>query len=359
MKVFIDIGHPAHVHYFRNFISIMESKGHVIFVSARNRSIIHYLLEKFSIKYYDRGTGSNSMIGKLLYLLIADLRLLLKAIQFKPDLFLSFGTPYAAHVSYILRKPHIALTDTEHAKYGILSILRFTNTFLVPSCYYNELGSKQIKFEGFMELCYLHPQFYLPGEDIFELLGISKKEKFVLLRFITWYANHDIGQSGLDLTTKQKLIALFENKGYKVFISDESEKKDPTFQKYMIKIPPERIHDVIKNAEIFVAESGTMASEAAILGTPVVYVNSLPLMGYLKEEKDRGLLFHLSSSEGVIKKVEELLAVKNFKQGFINKSQEMLKQKINVTSFLVWFIENYPQSIDIMKENPEFQMKFK
>jgi len=27
MKILIDIGHPAHVHYFRNFIKMMESNG--------------------------------------------------------------------------------------------------------------------------------------------------------------------------------------------------------------------------------------------------------------------------------------------------------------------------------------------
>jgi len=72
MKIFIDIGHPAHVHYFRNFIKIMESKGHTFFVSARNRSIIFYLLEAYKIPYFDRGKGKDGIIGKLFYMLIVD-----------------------------------------------------------------------------------------------------------------------------------------------------------------------------------------------------------------------------------------------------------------------------------------------
>ena len=33
----------------------------------------------------------------------------------------------------------------------------------------------------------------------------------------------------------------------------------------------------------------------------------------------------------------------------------MLKDKIDVTSFLVWFAENYPQNVTVMKEDPKYQ----
>jgi hypothetical protein len=36
-----------------------------------------------------------------------------------------------------------------------------------------------------------------------------------------------------------------------------------------------------------------------------------------------------------------------------------LKKKIDGTSILVWFIENYPKSKFIMKENPDFQYNFR
>ena len=36
----------------------------------------------------------------------------------------------------------------------------------------------------------------------------------------------------------------------------------------------------------------------------------------------------------------------------------MLAEKIDVTSFLVWFTENYPKSKQTMKINPEYQLKF-
>jgi len=36
----------------------------------------------------------------------------------------------------------------------------------------------------------------------------------------------------------------------------------------------------------------------------------------------------------------------------------MLKETIDVTAFFVWFVENYPESAKIMKDNPGFQNSF-
>lgn len=37
----------------------------------------------------------------------------------------------------------------------------------------------------------------------------------------------------------------------------------------------------------------------------------------------------------------------------------MLQDKIDVTAFMVWFIENYPKSVEIIKDNPKYQYNFK
>ena len=37
----------------------------------------------------------------------------------------------------------------------------------------------------------------------------------------------------------------------------------------------------------------------------------------------------------------------------------MLSEKIDVTTFMVWFIENYPGSVKTMKDDPDYQLRFK
>ena len=358
MRIFIDIGHPAHVHYFRNFIRLMQEKGHEFFVSARERSIIHYLLKHYRIPFYNRGKGRNGILGKLLYMLVADFRLLNQAGKFNPDIFLSFASPYTAQVSKILGKPHIVLDDTEHASFGHMFYKPFSKIFLNPWCFRKNFGPKQIRFNSFTELFYLHSNYYTPDEGIKNILGIKPEEKYVLLRFVSWEANHDLGHSGLDLKARIELVKLFIEKGYKIFISSESNKTDPVFEPYLIKIAPERMHDVLKFCELFVSESGTMASEAAILATPVFYVNSLPLMGYLEEQQKAGMLFHFTSSENVLEKANEILSQPGFKEGFNSHCIKMLEDKINTTEFLIWFVESYPHSVTTIKENPDYQNRF-
>ena len=57
-------------------------------------------------------------------------------------------------------------------------------------------------------------------------------------------------------------------------------------------------------------------------------------------------------------KIESLLSMPDLKDNWQAKRQVMLKDKIDVTAFYVWFIENYPKSVNILKENPEYQNRF-
>jgi predicted glycosyltransferase len=358
MRIFIDIGHPAHVHYFKNFIKIMESKGHTIFVSARERSIIFLLLNEYKIVFYNRGKGRDSIIGKLIYMIVADFKLLSKAIKFKPDLFISFASPYAAQTSWLMRRPHIVIDDTEHARFGHFFYKPFSKVFLNPSCFQKDFGKKQVRFNSYSELFYLHPNYLSEYSGVWKILGITENDKFALLRFVSWKANHDIGHSGLDLNTKMKLVTLLEENDYKVFISAESENAEPIFEKYLVKFNPALIHFVLKKADILITEGATMASECAMLGTPSIYINSLDA-GTLREQEDRYQLVHgFRTSVGVIEKVFEIIKTHGLNNIYQLRQEKMLSEKIDATAFLVWFIEKYPESVSILKENLDYQIRF-
>jgi uncharacterized protein len=359
MRIFIDIGHPAHVHYFRNFIELMKAKGHEFFVSARNRSMIHYLLDHYQIQYFDRGKGRNGIIGKLFYMLIADIRLFKMALRFKPDIYLSFASPYLAQVSWLLHKPHIVIDDTEHARFNHMLYKPFSKVFLNPVSFRKDFGIRQIFFNSFVELFYLFPKYFTPNPDVLKILGLTPDSKFALLRFVSWEANHDIGHSGLDLVNKKRLITLLLEKEYKVFISSETDKNDLFFKPYLLKMAPELIHDLMAYSTLLVTEGATMASECAMMGTPAIYVNSLDA-GSLRDLEDKyHLIFGFRSSEGVIEKVNELLSLINLRKIFQERRQKILDEKIDLTAFLVWFVENLPESIQVLNENSNYQNRFR
>lgn len=349
MRIFIDIGHPAHVHYFRNFIKIMQNRGHDFLISARNKEVSHTLLERYNITFFDRGRGSNNLLGKVAYGIKADIVLYKKAKSFKPDLFLSFASPYAAHISKIMRKPNIAFTDTENASLGILSFAPLTQCIITPTSFLSDFGSKHIRFNGFMELCYLHPNYFTPDRNNLDELKLIGNEPYVLLRFVSWGANHDFGQSGIPDQCKIKLVKELSHI-MRVFISAEGEIPSELLE-YKIQISPEKMHEVLAFATIYIGEGATMASECAMLGTPAIYVNTLT-SGTLDRQESYGLLFGFRGSNHLFEKAIDLVNFPDLKKEWQRRRQKMLTEQIDVTSFMIWFIENYPESGRIMKENP-------
>jgi len=82
----------------------------------------------------------------------------------------------------------------------------FTDVVCTPSCFELDLGYKGIKFNGYMELAYLHPKYFIDKSNFAEHLNFNKSGKNFLLRFVSWEASHDWGKKGLDLATKLQLV---------------------------------------------------------------------------------------------------------------------------------------------------------
>jgi len=360
MKILIDINHPAHVHYFKNMIKIMSSRGHKFRVISRNKEIEHYLLRKYNIDFISRGIGKKTTLGKVFYFFYATFFLLKHIFLFKPNVVISFGTPYPAIASWLIGKPHISINDTEHAKMHHIMTDPFSKAVLTPTCYNMDLGSKQIKFDGYMELSYLNDKYFQPDPNIFEFLNIPHNTDYVLFRFVSWNAVHDQGHSGITLENKIMVVQKY-SEICKVFISSES-KLPLELEKYRIKIPAEKMHDVLNYATLFFGESATMASECACLGTPAIYLDNNG-RGYTdEEEKKYGIVFNYTESlKDQIKAIDkgvELLCNNNNKDWSI-QHKKLLNDKIDVTSFFIWFFENYPDSNDILKKKPDYQYRFK
>lgn len=358
MRILIDIGHPAHVHYFKNFIQRMTASGHRIIITARNRSIIHYLLRYYNFQFSDRGEGGNNLFRKLLYLIVGDIRVLKVALKTKPDIFLSFGSTYAAHVAFLMHKPHIAFDDTEHAWLEQFFYVPTTKAIFSPQNFRKYFGAKHFFFDGSMDLCYLHPKYFKPDVKVLDYLGLSEQDTFILMRFVKWDASHDLGQKGVSGDYK-KLAVKRLSKICKVFISSEGELPEELKQ-YEVKLPPEKMHDLLYYATLFWGESGSMASECCILGTPAVNIaTSALLVGVFDIFVEAGLLHIIPDNETAIVKAEELLKDQYLKKNAQVKAVEIISRSIDITSFMVWIIENYPDSIQSLKINPAILNDFK
>jgi predicted glycosyltransferase len=334
----------------------MQRKGHSFLITARDKEVSHDLLNRYSIPFYNRGKGGMGLLGKLLYMLKADWFIYRKARTFKPDLFLSFASTYAAHAAFLSGKPHIALDDTEHAKFELMLYTPFTKVILSPDCFIGSLGEKQIRIPAFIEFLYLHRVRFKPDENIRTDLDLKTGQKLTLLRFISWSASHDIGQKGIPDAEKIKLVRKFQDMGYVVRISAEGALL-PELEPFRLKIESHRIHDVLAQSDVFIGESGTMSTEACLLGTPAFFVNSLDA-GVFREEVQRGLLWHFQSGEDVTEKIISILNTTDFEAKHRMAVQKLHAEKIDFTGFLVWFIEHFPLSSLEIKNNPDIFIKY-
>lgn len=352
MRILIDIGHPAHVHLFKNFIWEMEKKGYEIKVTARDKEVTNYLLDAYNIPYDlvgKMGTGKFNLIKEWIS---RDYKIINIARRFKPDYFLGVLNPVPAHSAKLLRKTSITFTDTEHAKLANLVTFPFSDVICTPSCFKKDLGKKQIRYNGYHELAYLHPNYFKPNPAVLDEIGLSKDDTFIILRFVSWGASHDVGQHGIK--NKLELVRELEKYG-QVFITSEG-RLDGELAKYQIKVSPEKLHDLLYYASLYVGEGATMAAESAILGTPSFYISSLvgTMGNFIELEQKYGLMFNYNNSDKAVNKAVELIQQSNLKEEWQKKREKLLKDKIDVTAFMVWFVENYPESFKAVKENPKY-----
>jgi len=360
MKILIDIGHPAHVHYFKNLASYLISKNNEILFTCREKDITIELLESLKLHYISFGKPFKKIPGKIIGLLFFNLRLLFISIKFRPDLFISAGSIYAAQVAWILRKPHITLEDTFNMEQVNLYV-PFSSCILTGNYEHPSLGHKEIQYCGYQELLYLHPKYFKPDKSIFKDLGLSENEPYIILRFVSLNASHDIGHHGISLENKIRAIKEFEKYG-KVFVSSESDLPE-VLEGYKIPIAPQRMHDAIAFSKLIFGESATMVSEAAVLGIPGIYLDNTGRF-YTEEQQEKyGLVYNYTESEDnqikAINKGIELLNSQNLKDEWRLRRNKMLSDKIDATEFLVWFVENWPESFRVLKENPDYQERFK
>ena len=342
MKISIDINHPAHVHFFKNFIWNLKKKGHDVLITASDKDVTYALLDELGFQYCKMGRYGKSIVEKFVNIPVMNSKMWTAVKDFCPDVFVGLASVRAAHTAFLMRKKCFNFDDTENGTAELKLYLPFVHRVCTPSCYKKEIGPKQIRYPGYHELAYLHPNYFKPDPAILSSLGVGRQEKFVIMRFVSWQAVHDVGHQGITLENKRKAVEEFSRHA-KVFITSEAPlPKD--LEPYKIKIPSSRIHHALYYASLFYGESATMASECAILGTPAIYLDD-DGRGYTDEEEQLyGSVFNFTESfscqERSIARGVELLCEKDVKNIWREKSEKLLKDKIDVTAWMEALVLN-------------------
>jgi uncharacterized protein len=343
MKIVVNVNHPGHVHLFKNFIWDMQKKGHELLITATKKDVSFTLLDNYGFNYINLGSYGNSFSKKLINLLRIDLKMYREVKCFNPDIFVGMGAISAAHVSFLLHNKCIIFEDTENSKEQIRLYLPFADVVCTPSCFKDNLGKKQIRYNGYHELAYLHPNYFTPNPEVLKELKLEENDVFIVLRFVSWEATHDFGHTGLTFEDKKRAIAELSKYG-RIFITSEKPLQKE-FENYRINVSPEKIHHLLYYATLLYGESATMASECAVLGTHAIFCDYAG-RGYTDEEETKYELvynFHDERSMGKksLAKALELLNYPDLKKKGREKRDKLIADKIDVTKFMVDTVEKF------------------
>lgn len=348
MKILFDIAHPADVHLFKNVIFNLKKHGHSVLVTARNKDVAIDLLNAYLIDYIPVGKIGKSKFNLIGEWIKRDCEILRIAHKFSPDILIGLN-PCPVHSASVWKKTSILFNDSEVVNSTAILAYPFASVILTPSNFSKNLGKKQIRFDGYKELAYLHPNYFSPNSKIYDDLGLETKDKYIVMRFVAWKAGHDFNQHGLNLETKIKFVHEL-TKYAKLYISSESE-LPPELEDYRITLPPEKMHDLLYYAHLFIGDSQTMTTEAAVLGTPAIRCNSFvginDMSNFIELENKYNLIFNYNDPDKALKKAIELIKIKDLKNKWKIKKDNLLKDKIDVTGFMTNFIENFPESTKV------------
>lgn len=339
MRFIFLIGHPAHVHFNKYIIRELRERGHEIVVLARDKEISITLLNNYGIDHEiiseqnDRLSASEQI--RTLY------KTFIHAKNFQPDVITGIGGLTASHAATIANTNSFIFTDSENATLQNKLAFPFADRIYTPESYKDDIGTKQIRYPGYHELAYLHPNRFSPDTNVLERNGVDPNGCYSLVRFVNWEAFHDIGIAGFQRQQKRKLINSLSDQG-NVYIT--SEKPLPSeFEKYRLPVPPHEIHHLLSFADLYVGDSGTMATEAAILGTPSVRYRPTSEKrdpgNFIELEHKYGLLYSSSNTNGVVEKAVQWLTDDDIRKQQKNRDR-LLNDKVDVTEYVVNSITN-------------------
>lgn len=357
-KILIDVSHSAHVHLFKNVARLLQNSGNKILFTVRNKEDSAYLLRKYAFEHIPLGGCYAGSLGKAKGFFEFGYKILSAARKFKADLLLSHGSVNAAVASFFMRRPHISLEDTGNLE-QIWLYKPFTKAILSPSCLKVNLGRNHIRYKGYHELAYLHPKYFTPDGKVLDTMKASAKDRFAIVRFTDHSPTHDRGYKGL--LSDRKIECVQELSKYaRVYISSEN-KLPRELEKFRLNIPPEKIHHALYYAALVYTEGATIASEASILGTPAVYIDCKG-RDYTREQEERyGSVFNFGGTsedqKRSILKGAELLKAPAIKEEWGKKRDDILRDTIDVTALLTWFVKKYPNSLETARVNPDYQFQ--
>jgi predicted glycosyltransferase len=339
MNVLFDLGHPAHFHLFKGAMACLESAGHGVHIIARQKDCLVELLEA-SGRPFHLIRRRRRTLPVLALETLHGIHLAM-ALARRHRVGLMVGTSFViGPASRLTGATSVVFSQDDAAVVPLLARLAYPVAHYVVTprfLAHEDGGPKRLTYPGNHQFAYLHPSRYRPDPGIRDVLGLRPGERYFLIRLVELTAHHDVGERGLSAGQVDRLVDVLGRHG-KVFLSSESP-LEGRLRPLRLPAPPQRIFDVLAFAHLFVGDSQTMATEAALLGTPVLRCNTFRGRISCMEEMEHryGLMssFVPAHFDDLMARLEEWLARPDLKEQWRAKRDAMARDCVDLTQWMV------------------------
>lgn len=309
MRVLFEIVHPADALFFKRPIEALRTRGDEILVLSRHKDIACELLDAFGIPHRPVSTAATGVVNLAAELVRRDVAVWRAARAFRPDVMVGFGGVAISHAGRAAGIPAISFYDSENATLQTRLTWPFITHLYVPDAYGGATPpGRTTRLPGVKELSFLHPSAFRADLDTARAAGLDPDRENFFVRVVAWRANHDVGKAGWPADLLRAVVARLSRDGT-VHVSSETPLPDD-LRVHAYRGPKNAVHHLLAHCRALVGESATMASEAAVLGTPAIYAGR-DFPGYTRALETAGLIRTLDGAGAgtLLPAIDRLLAV--------------------------------------------------
>jgi len=233
--------------------------------------------------------GGKNNVDKLLASLNRSKLLTKKIEKDKPDLLVSFCSPEASRVAYGLGIPHIAFSDSPHAKavmkLSLPYVKKLLTPWIIPKNDFKEFG---INLDDIIQYRSIDAGVIIKNYEK-KKREKSRKKKTILIRPEESEAAY-VNKKSITKKIIEKIVTEFPDQE-KIVLSRYKKQTDELKKVFGVKIKilskPVNGKEILNNVDCFIGSGGTMTAEAGLLGIPTISLNTVPnrIEDYLVKNK--------------------------------------------------------------------------
>jgi predicted glycosyltransferase len=322
MKILVDLNHPVDVNFFKNAVRSWTTQHNCqvdITLQPRGKLVPILQSELPGFPFTSIGTFQKSMAAKLLMVAYRFPRFFNHVRRGGYDVVTSFGGIGVSHATCLLRKPSVIFDDDIEYGIGFYPYKPFATRLVMPA-QIPVRGRNVVRYKGFKELAYLHPNYFKPDESALQEYGL-KPGDYVFVREVSKisgnYAHLEAGQLA-------NVCAQLRTLGLNVVLSLEDKSLKDRFAPHCIILqePVKDIYSLMHFARLTISSGDTMARESCLTGTPVLYTGGR-YMSVNTELKKKGIFFEPDRENPIVKLVG-MITEQNVKE----KTREIVHQAL-------------------------------